>query len=139
MAQRHLCRQQKNSRHLDRTQDYRHVYRQVGLNVNQEHFLSDAPNPISLFQLISHPLPLQQALEELLSCIDARYAAIHDYATLEKEFLHHLYRGTGIHQWEDARGRFRASIAGMDEYGQLRLLDEAGCERLYAFKEVTYL
>lgn len=111
----------------------------VGLNVNQEHFLSDAPNPVSLFQLISHPLPLQQALEELLSCIDARYAAIHDYATLEKEFLHHLYRGTGIHQWEDARGRFRASIAGMDEYGQLRLLDEAGCERLYAFKEVTYL
>ncbi|MDQ9829531.1 hypothetical protein RFX70_12015, partial [Acinetobacter baumannii] len=30
----------------------------VGLNVNQEHFLSDAPNPISLFQLIGHPLPL---------------------------------------------------------------------------------
>ena len=26
----------------------------VGLNVNQEHFLSDAPNPVSLFQLISH-------------------------------------------------------------------------------------
>ncbi len=111
----------------------------VGLNINQERFLSNAPNPISLLQLIGHPLSLQQALEELLSCIDARYAAIHDYASLEKEFLHHLYRGTGIHQWKDAHGHFYASISGLDEYGQLRLLDEKGHEHLYAFKEVTYL
>lgn len=111
----------------------------VGININQEQFISNAPNPISLLQLIGHPLPLQQVLEELLACIDARYADIHNYANLEKDFLHHLYRGTGIHQWEDIHGRFHASIAGMDEYGQLRLLDEEGHERLYAFKEVTYL
>ncbi len=111
----------------------------IGLNINQERFLSDAPNPVSLLQFTGRPLPLPQALEELLACIDARYAGIHDYSALEKEFLRHLYRSTGTHWWEDDRGRFRASIAGLDEYGQLRLIDEEGHERLYAFKEVTYL
>ncbi len=111
----------------------------VGININQEYFYSDAPNPVSLFQLLGHTLPLQQALEELLACIDTRYADIGNYTTLERDFLHHLYRGTGIHRWEDAHGQFQASIAGLDEYGQLRLLDNEGHERLYAFKEVSYL
>ena len=111
----------------------------IGLNVNQREFLSDAPNPVSLWQLTGKELPLDQALEELLVCIDARYARICDYEGLQKDFLACLYRAEGVYGWRDSGGSFQASIAGLDEYGQLRLLDTEGKERVYAFKEVVYL
>ena len=111
----------------------------IGVNINQEQFLSDAPNPVSLFQLLGRELPLQEVLEELLECIGKRYEQIHRYAELENDFLRHMYRSTGIYDFEDERGIFRASVGGIDEYGQLILKDTDGRERVYAFKEVRYV
>ena len=37
----------------------------IGVNINQEQFLSDAPNPVSLFQLLGRELPLQEVREEI--------------------------------------------------------------------------
>lgn len=110
----------------------------IGVNINQKEFLSDAPNPVSLLQIIGRELPLEQALEELLRCIGRRYGQIHQYTILEKDFLCHMYRASGEYEWEDSEGIFRASIAGVDEYGQLVLKDTEGHERIYAFKEVKY-
>ena len=98
----------------------------IGVNINQEQFLSDAPNPVSLFQLL-------EVLEELLECSGKRYEQIHRYAELENDFLRHMYRSTGIYDFEDERGIFRASVGGIDEYGQLILKDTDGRERVYAF------
>lgn len=111
----------------------------IGVNINQEQFLSDAPNPVSLFQLTGEEIPLSRALEELLACIGKRYASILDYEGLERDFLKVLYRGEGRYYWEDERGVFEASIRGINEYGQLVLEDVAGRERVYGFKEVKYL
>ena len=84
-------------------------------------------------------LDLQEALEELLGCLARRFDRLNDYRALEHDFLDCLYRSEGVHVWRDAAGVFRASLAGVDEYGQLRLRDEEGRERVYGFKEVTYL
>lgn len=111
----------------------------IGLNVNQEVFLSDAPNPVSLFQLIRKELPLKEVLAGLLECISGRYDQIGDYVLLEKDFRQSMYRGEGVFNWEDEVGEFRASVIGLDEYGQLILLDTEGHERVYAFKAVKYL
>lgn len=111
----------------------------IGLNVNQSDFLSDAPNPVSLYQLTGRELPLAEALSGLLECIGMRYGQLADYGLLEKEFRHHLYRARGVYPWEDENGAFRASVTGVDEYGQLILRDTEGKERIYAFKEVKYL
>lgn len=110
----------------------------IGVNINQPEFLSDAPNPVSLFQLTGRELPLKQALEELLECIGKRYEQLDRYEDLEHDFLANLYRSSGVYDWEDEQGAFRASIVGIDEYGQLILRDEDGKERIYAFKEVKY-
>ena len=91
------------------------------------------------FQLLGRELPLQEVLEELLECIGKRYEQIHRYAELENDFLRHMYRSTGIYDFEDERGIFRASVGGIDEYGQLILKDTDGRERVYAFKEVRYV
>lgn len=110
----------------------------VGVNINQKRFLSDAPNPVSLFQLTGKELSLEKVLEELLVCIGKRYEQIYDYAALERDFLRVMYRRSGEFDWEDANGSFRASVTGVNEYGQLLLKDSEGRERVYGFKEVAY-
>lgn len=110
----------------------------IGVNINQEKFYSDAPNPVSLFQLIGKEMLLDDALTGLLECIGRRYTQIDDYKTLEDDFLQCMYRAHGIYWWEDENGRFEASVAGIDEYGQLVLKDIQGRKRIYAFKEVRY-
>lgn len=111
----------------------------IGVNINQEQFWSDAPNPVSLFQLVGEEMPLSRALEELLGCIGIRYESILDYGRLKRDLLKVLYRRVGQYCWEDERGVFEASIRGVNEYGQLVLLDITGEERVYGFKEVKYL
>lgn len=110
----------------------------IGLNVNQEHFYSDAPNPVSLFQLTREKTDIRQAVELLLKCIAERYRQIDDYERLEKDYRECMYRREGIYEWEDKEGRFRASVKGVDEYGRLELKDEEGKERIYGFKEVKF-
>ena len=111
----------------------------IGVNINQSGFLSDAPNPVSLFQLIGKEIPVERALEELLECIGKRYGQVYDYAALERDFLQVMYRRSGVFDWEDENGRFKASVTGINEYGQLVLKDTGGMERVYGFKEITYL
>lgn len=110
----------------------------IGVNVNQPCFLSDAPNPVSLFQLTGKEMSLDKALAELLVCIEKRYQQMGRYDELEKDFLSCLYRCQGIYKWEDENGEFEASIDRIDEYGRLVLKDTQGAKRVYGFKEVAY-
>lgn len=110
----------------------------IGVNINQYEFLSDAPNPVSLWQITGAETELETALEKLLECIGIRYGQMDDYEALEADFLACLYRREGVYDWEDEGGRFRASVAGVDEYGRLCLKDCAGKLRVYGFKEVAY-
>lgn len=110
----------------------------IGVNINQAEFLSDAPNPVSLFQLTGKRIPLEKVLGELLECIGARYRQIGEYGRLERDFMDSLYRRQGIHEWEDEGGKFEASIERIDEYGRLVLRDTQGRIRVYGFKEVAY-
>lgn len=110
----------------------------IGLNVNQRRFLSDAPNPVSLYQLTEEELDIQQAVEELLGCIGNRYRQLDDYAALEHDYLKGLYRREGVYAWEDRAGVFRAMVEGVDEYGRLVLKDTEGRKRTYGFKEVKF-
>lgn len=111
----------------------------IGVNINQQVFVSEAPNPVSLAQLLKHELPLQDVLAELLECIGKRYEQVHNYYLLEHDFVQALYRRYGEYEWEDETGIFQASIAGVDEFGRLILRDDRGKERIYGFKEVKYL
>lgn len=110
----------------------------VGININQETFYSDAPNPVSLIQITGKTLPLETALKELLESVEKWYRKIGDYRKLERTFMSCLYRKDGVYRWEDEKGIFRARVAGVDEFGRLLLQDESGKIRVYGFKEVAY-
>jgi len=126
-----------------------------GVNVNQQRFLSDAPNPVSLRQLVGCDLERSFVLEYIIDVFARRYdaitASLHrspltahpsplaPAPSVHSDYLAALYRRTGLHSYRDASGPFRAEIADVEPTGHLVLRDEAGHLRRYAFKEVEYL
>lgn len=107
----------------------------IGLNVNQAVFRSDAPNPVSLCQLLGHEVDRTQLLEAFL----LRYEVVRQRETVGADYRDRLYRREGWHAYEDAQGRFEARLADVSEDGHLLLEDRQGRLRTYAFKEVQFI
>lgn len=112
----------------------------IGLNVNQKIFTSDAPNPTSLTILTGKKFNLDEELFKLLECIEKRYFQLKDGGSelLKKDYLNSLYWKDGLHQFSDSKGVFEGKIAGITEFGQLRITTEQE-ERVYNFKEVSFV
>lgn len=112
----------------------------IGLNINQQQFVSDAPNPISLSQITGEQYDLDAILAEVLEATSLRYAMCEaDRATLQRDYHAALYRREGFHTYRDAKGVFEAAIKGVLPDGHLLLIDADGCEHRYAFKEVAFV
>ena len=93
----------------------------IGININQEVFNSDAPNPVSLKQITG-----KEHLAVYSDEISTRYARS-------------LFRRRGLHPYEDANGKFLARLLRVEQDGRFVLEDEGGSEREYLFKEVQYI
>ncbi len=113
----------------------------VGININQETFHSDAPNPMSLKLITGRSYSLPTLLQQTLLAFERRYRMLQrgEFAKLHQEYLHHLYCGTGLHPFRDAEGSFQAEIVSISPTGMLTLRKADGTEREYAFKEITFV
>ena len=113
----------------------------IGLNVNQETFVSDAPNPISLKQITGKNYNIENVLELLLENIEHYYhqLEINRLDLIDKAYFNCLYRKDGIYLFKDKEGIFKASIDHVNEMGMLTLVDKGGRKREYAFKEVSFV
>lgn len=113
----------------------------VGLNVNQRAFVSDAPNPVSLRQIVGEDVSRQQVLTSLLQAFEQRYRQLQqgNYHSLHQEYMQCLYCSEGFHTYEDATGQFEASIQHISSTGMLHLKRADGIEKVYAFKEVKLI
>ena len=107
----------------------------VGLNVNQKQFRSNAPNPISLSQIVGHDFDREQLLHEFLE----RFENILGRETLAADYGSLLYRLETLTEYADAKGRFEAVLNRVEADGRLVLTDKAGKKRIYAFKEVKFI
>ena len=106
----------------------------VGLNVNQRAFHSDAPNPVSLWQITGQETDREQLLQEILKSLDVLLAT-----DIKDRYMKMLYRRKGFHPYTDKDGVFMAEIVGVEDDGHLLLNDEDGLQRRYAFKEVQFI
>ena len=116
----------------------------IGLNVNQERFVSDAPNPVSLFNITGQEHDLESLLKRVCSRIEQLVNTLDDATAreqLHRQYMAALYRNDGQqHLWEDAAGhRFMASVAGIAPDGTLTLQHEDGTRHDYLFKEVKHI
>lgn len=112
----------------------------IGLNINQEEFTSNAPNPVSLSQITGEQYDLDTILWEILQATSQRYA-LHcsKRDTLQSDYAAVLYRREGFYAYQDGNGTFQARIREVMPDGHLILTDTSGNDRRYAFKEVAFV
>lgn len=117
----------------------------IGINVNQEAFLSDAPNPVSLKQISGKEHNRHEILSHILRRIEIYYKGLQleNFETYSSEintrYGHSLFRRRGFHPYQDADGQFLARLLRVESDGRFILEDESGKEREYLFKEVQYI
>lgn len=113
----------------------------IGLNVNQEIFLSNAPNPISLKQLTGKRYNVEEVADIITEKILFWYNKLKkgELDDIESAYLSHLFR---FGEWSHFRKKeveFEARITGIGDYGQLLLENRQGKTTSYMFKEVEFV
>lgn len=113
----------------------------IGLNVNQKTFTGNAPNPVSLYQLLGKEVDRAALLRRFIKHFLHYYhdALAGQSEQLRLHYLRRLYRLEGFHFYKDREGVFQAMIESIEEDGSLCLRDEQGKLRRYLFKEVEFL
>lgn len=116
----------------------------IGLNINQEVFYSDAPNPVSLKQIIGTEVDIEEVLMKVAHAITGGYRQLEaDFTVAELAIMllynRNLYRRKGFFPYRDAQGDFMAKYYDVEPDGHLVLKDEQGTLRRYAFKEVSFI
>lgn len=111
----------------------------IGLNVNQQIFMSDAPNPISLLNITGKTYDLDLLLNQFLSIFYAHYIELlkGEFHSIRTSYFDVLYRGRGYHLYQDDAGVFEACIQEIEPTGHLVLRRNNGVVKRYAFKEVS--
>ena len=110
----------------------------VGLNVNQECFVSNAPNPVSLFNIVGKVLPTNEILENILTVFEQLYR-INDIEIIRAEYIENLYRGSGFHKFKADNQVFDARITNVFTDGQLELETTNDEILKFYFKEVEFV
>ena len=113
----------------------------IGLNINQEKFISKAPNPISLKQITNETYNLDEISGSILCIAKEKYQQFlsGDTEKICTEYQNALYRKSGYHTYEDENGSFQACIKKVKDDGTLVLETENGEIRCYQFKEVHFI
>ena len=112
----------------------------VGVNINQMQFLSDAPNPVSLAQIVGHEVNREEVLQKIIDAFLRYYELLRraDYQDVTGIYHLSLYRRKGYHWYEDADGKFEGAFVEVEDDGHLVLHDKKGVIRSYTFGEIKF-
>jgi BirA family biotin operon repressor/biotin-[acetyl-CoA-carboxylase] ligase len=113
----------------------------IGLNINQEQFLSDAPNPVSLAQLTGENYDTDLCIKQLASDLDERYKQIsaEKQNQIKSEYIAQLFRFMEWHDYRDQTGAFTGCIKSVEDDGRLVIERRSGNVSSYSFKEVYFI
>ncbi len=112
----------------------------IGVNINQEQFVSGAPNPVSLRQLTGESYQLEECIETLHNCIANRYQMIRERreGKLHEDYLRCMYRFGQLNRFCVGDEYFDAVITGVNKYGMLEMKTKENKQRIFGFKEVSF-
>lgn len=112
----------------------------VGVNINQILFTSDAPNPVSLAQILGHEVDKEEVLQKIIEAFQRYYELLRRADYMDVSGIYHLalYRRKGYHWYEDKDGMFEGAFVEVEDDGHLILHDKKGVIRSYAFGELAF-
>lgn len=113
----------------------------IGININQEYFTSNAPNPVSLKQIIPRTFDLKECLDLILNQIAFWYNILSEghYEQINQKYFSQLFRGNTYHDFKTPDEVFHAKIIGVNNDGCLLLRTISGDIRNYYMKEVEFV
>lgn len=113
----------------------------IGLNVNQESFHKDLPNPVSLKQIVGLEVDVEELVNLLLACFSERLKDLDDLkgAVYREEYKRKLYRFKEYAPYRSQNKWFQARIIDIGNFGHLVLETEKGERIEYGFKEVEFI
>ncbi len=112
----------------------------IGININQEHFRKDIPNPISLKMITQKTYDIHELLHLFIDKLNNWYNKLlsGEIKKIDKLYLGSLFRYNEIHNFMVNDKKIRAKIIGIDENGRLMIEMENGSIEVFAFKEIKY-
>jgi len=110
----------------------------IGINVNQQQFVSNAPNPVSLFQITGKQYDIEPLLAEIRDNILNVYNSLNP-SLIRAAYGELLYRKTGFHAYKTEKDFFHEQLVGVHSDGRLELETEAGERKSFYFKEVQFV
>lgn len=113
----------------------------IGLNLNQTEFSKDIPNPTSMALLTGNQFRPEVVLSELIGTIQSRYLQLGSgfKVNVDADYLDKFYRFNEYHYYTSDKGNFKAKIVGIKPTGELILETEMAEQKVFAFKEVTFV
>ena len=112
----------------------------IGVNVNQLDFVSDAPNPVSLANILEHEVDREEVFNMIIKRLETYFAKIDEglYDQISDFYKHSLYRREGFWPYKDSQGEFEAAWQDVLDNGHLVLQRHDGTLSEYEFKEVKF-
>jgi len=113
----------------------------IGLNVNQDVFRSDAPNPVSLKIITGNEYDITEILKELCENIESRYNMLKKgkRKSISSDYTKALFRKGLWCNFRDKNGVFTGCIEDVRESGLLAVKKKNGRIAEYAFKEIEFI
>lgn len=112
----------------------------VGLNVNQEIFISGAPNPTSLKSLSGECFEIMDILNDFLHIFYHWLEVLksEDYGRVDAAYHSNLFRKNDWCNYRKVDEEFEARIVGIGAFGELQLELRSGEIESFMFKEVEF-
>ncbi len=125
----------------------------IGINVNQRHFVSNAPNPISLCQITHQEINLDELMQTLNHKFDELNHLLYEPTILHAHYMQQLYRREGWHKYirrevslqpsaivqEETPNAFEAKIIDVLPNGCILLQTPNNQQEAFHFKEIQYV
>lgn len=113
----------------------------VGLNLNQEIFSRDLPNPVSLKLLTGNDFSIEETVIQFRNILMKWYRKLEagNIAEIDATYHENLFRRNELAVFQKNELRFEARIIGTGEYGQLILEERSGNQSSYMFKEIEFV
>ena len=110
----------------------------IGLNVNQTLFKHPAATSLKI--LLKTDTELENALHEILRCLEARYLQLRQekYQALKDEYIAGLYWINEKHRFSASGTLFEGVITGLGENGKLAVDTHEGI-KYFGIKEITFV